>query len=154
LVKAFKEIEGLLIELSRTPRRLLRSERDKVIAGVIGGLGEYLNVDSNILRLLAVALFIVSPAVMVLLYLAAVFLIPRAGSDKPLISSIDLSKHSTLIIGLILFLIGAALLGPSAAATAYIILHPVEPLTTFQLAVSLILLIVGLIIMIIHLKKI
>jgi len=154
LVKAFKEIEGLLIELSKTPRRLLRSERDKVIAGVIGGLGEYLNVDSNILRLLAVAFFIVSPAVMVLLYLAAVFLIPRAGSDKPLISSIDLSKHSTLIIGLILFLIGAALLGPSAAATAYIILHPVEPLTTFQLAVSLILLIVGLIIMIIHLKKI
>jgi len=154
LVKAFKEIEGLLIELSKTPRRLLRSERDKVIAGVIGGLGEYLNIDSNILRLLAVALFIVSPAVMVLLYLAAVFLIPRAGSDKPLISSIDLSKHSTLIIGLILFLIGAALFGPSAAATAYIILHPVEPLTTFQLVVSLILLIVGLIIMIIHLKKI
>jgi len=82
-----------LIELSQTPRRLLRSERDKVIAGVIGGLGEYLNIDSNILRLLAVALFIVSPAVMALLYLAAVFLIPRAGSDKPLISSIDLSKH-------------------------------------------------------------
>jgi len=154
LVKAFKEIEGLLIELSRTRRRLLRSERDKVIAGVIGGLGEYLNIDSNILRLLAVALFIVSPAIMALLYLAAVFLIPRAGSDKPLISSIDLSKHSTLIIGLILFLIGAALLGPSAAATAYVILHPVEPLMTLQLVVSLILLIVGLIIMIIHLKKI
>ena len=154
MVKAFKEIEGLLIELSGTRRRLLRSERDKVIAGVIGGLGEYLNVDSNILRLLAVALFIVSPAIIALLYLAAVFLIPRAGSDKPLISSIDLSKHSTLIIGLILFLIGAALLGPSAAATAYVILHPVEPLMTFQLVVSLILLIVGLIIMITHLRKI
>jgi len=154
LVKAFKEIKGLLIELSRTPRRLLRSERDRVIAGVIGGLGEYLNIDSNILRLLAVALFIVSPAVMALLYLASVFLIPRAGSDKPLISSIDLSKHSTLIIGFILFLIGATLLGPSAAATAYVILHPIGPLMTFQLVVSLILLIVGLIIMITHLKKI
>ena len=78
MVEAFKEIGGLLVELSQTPRRLLRSERDKVIAGVIGGLGEYLNIDSNILRLLAVALFIVSPAVTALLYLAAVFLIPMA----------------------------------------------------------------------------
>ena len=92
------------MELSGVPRRLLRSERDRVIAGVIGGLGEYLNIDSNILRLLAVALFIVSPAIMALLYLAAVFLIPKAGGDKPLISFIDLSKHSTLIIGFILFL--------------------------------------------------
>jgi len=142
------------MELSGAPRRLLRSERDRVIAGVIGGLGEYLNIDSNILRLLAVALFIVSPAIMALLYLAAVFLIPKAGSDKPLISSIDLSKHSTLIIGFILFLIGVALLGPSAAATAYLFLHPVGPLAAFQLAVSLILLIAGLIIMIAHLKKI
>ena len=71
------------MELSGAPRRLLRSERDRVIAGVIGGLGEYLNIDLNILRLLAVALFIVSPAIMALLYLATVFLIPEAGSDKP-----------------------------------------------------------------------
>ncbi|HDJ66398.1 MAG TPA: PspC domain-containing protein [Nitrososphaeria archaeon] len=144
----------LLIELSRAPRRLLRSKKDRVIAGVIGGLGEYLNIDPNILRLLAVALFIVSPAVIALLYLAAVFLIPKSGSDKPLISSLDLSKHLTLIIGFILFLIGAILLGPSIIATAYVVLHPLRFVMVFQLVFSLILLIVGLIIMAIHLRKI
>jgi len=154
LVKAFKEMRRLSIELSRVPRRLLRSEKDKVIAGVIGGLGEYLNIDPNILRLLAVALFIVLPVVMAILYIVAVFLIPKAGSDKPLISSLNLSKHSTLIIGFILFLIGALLLGPSIIATTYIILHPLRFVTIFQFLVSLILLIAGLILMAIHLRKI
>jgi len=154
LVKAFKEMKRISIELSGVPRRLLRSEKDRIIAGVIGGLGEYLNIDPNILRLLAVVLFIVSPVAMAILYLAAVFLIPKAGSDKPLISSLNLSKHSTLIIGFILFLIGALLLGPSTIATAYTILHPLRFVMIFQLVVSLILLIAGLILMAIHLRKI
>jgi phage shock protein C len=35
-------------------RKLYRSNRDNYIGGVCGGLGEYLNIDSTIVRLVAV----------------------------------------------------------------------------------------------------
>jgi len=35
-------------------RRLYRSRRNRILAGVCGGLGEYLNIDPNIIRILAV----------------------------------------------------------------------------------------------------
>lgn len=35
-------------------RKLYRSEEDKVIAGVCGGIAEYFDIDSNIVRLLFV----------------------------------------------------------------------------------------------------
>lgn len=40
----------------RGPRGLRRSRRDRVVAGVCGGVGEYLGVDPVLLRLAAVAL--------------------------------------------------------------------------------------------------
>ncbi|MCS7138396.1 MAG: PspC domain-containing protein, partial [Candidatus Caldarchaeum sp.] len=42
-------------------RVLERSERNRVLGGVFGGLGEYLNVDPNILRLVGVVLLILAP---------------------------------------------------------------------------------------------
>lgn len=33
-------------------RRLYRSDRDKMICGVCGGIGEYLNIDPTLVRLL------------------------------------------------------------------------------------------------------
>ncbi|MEM4642945.1 MAG: PspC domain-containing protein, partial [Candidatus Caldarchaeum sp.] len=56
-----------------------RSDSKKVLAGVFGGLGEYLNVDPNLLRLVGVILLIVSPALMIVLYTFAALLIPRRG---------------------------------------------------------------------------
>ncbi|MCA9381478.1 PspC domain-containing protein [Candidatus Dojkabacteria bacterium] len=39
-------------------KKLYRSNKDRVIAGVCGGLGEYLNIDPVILRIIfAIALF-------------------------------------------------------------------------------------------------
>ena len=37
-------------------KKLYRSTRDKKIAGVCGGIAEYLDVDSTIVRLIAIAL--------------------------------------------------------------------------------------------------
>lgn len=37
-------------------KRLTRSQTDKMFAGVAGGLGEYLGIDSTLLRLIFVAL--------------------------------------------------------------------------------------------------
>ena len=36
------------------PKKLYKTEQDKVFCGVCGGIGEYLNLDPNVVRLLAV----------------------------------------------------------------------------------------------------
>jgi phage shock protein C len=40
-------------------KRLYRSRSDKMIAGVCGGLADYLGIDSTIVRLVFVALFLI-----------------------------------------------------------------------------------------------
>lgn len=44
-------------------KRLFRSETDRKIAGVVGGLAEYLNMDASLLRIITVLLFIFSTGV-------------------------------------------------------------------------------------------
>ena len=60
--------------------RLVRSETDKTIAGVCGGLAEYFGVDSTIVRLVTVILAVYPGAVIggVVVYLIAWFIIPTA----------------------------------------------------------------------------
>jgi phage shock protein PspC (stress-responsive transcriptional regulator) len=48
----------------KSVRRLLRSQKDKKLAGVCGGLGAYFDIDSNIVRVLFVILCI-PPATLV-----------------------------------------------------------------------------------------
>jgi phage shock protein C len=61
----------------RTGKRLFRSRRDRVVAGVAGGLAEYFAVDPVLLRVLMVALLIFTAIVpAVIFYIACIFLIP------------------------------------------------------------------------------
>ena len=61
-------------------KRLFRSETDRKIDGVVGGLAEYLNMDASLLRIITVLLFIFSTGVPVLLiYIVWVFLVPNEG---------------------------------------------------------------------------
>lgn len=60
------------------PRRLFRSRQDRVIAGVCGGLASYFRIDPVIVRVAAVALVFAGGAGL-LLYLAAVLLVPSEG---------------------------------------------------------------------------
>jgi phage shock protein PspC (stress-responsive transcriptional regulator) len=62
------------------PRRLLRSRSNRVIGGVCGGLGRYFNVDPILFRIGAIALALIGGAG-VLLYLAALLLIPNESAD-------------------------------------------------------------------------
>jgi len=67
----------------KEPKRIYRSEKDKMISGVCGGLGEYLNVDPTLIRLAWVAVTVftaVAPGV--LAYLIAAVIIPAA-PDNP-----------------------------------------------------------------------
>jgi phage shock protein C len=61
-------------------KRLARSQSDKRIAGVCGGLAEYFDVDPTMVRVAWVILSIVAGAVVfgVVAYVVAWFIIPRA----------------------------------------------------------------------------
>ncbi|MBV8296973.1 MAG: PspC domain-containing protein [Acidimicrobiia bacterium] len=63
------------------PRRLQRSRRDRVVAGVCGGLGEYFDVDPVIFRIAFVVLAFVGGAGF-LLYPAAWLLLPEEGHGR------------------------------------------------------------------------
>ncbi|MGI6103010.1 MAG: PspC domain-containing protein [Patescibacteria group bacterium] len=60
-------------------RRLFRSETNRILGGVAGGLGEYVNIDPTIIRILFV-LLAVSGGSGVLVYLILWILIPSEGN--------------------------------------------------------------------------
>lgn len=58
--------------------RLYKSEKDKIIAGVLGGLGEYFDTDPTLLRLGFLVVTIFTGFVPgIILYLLAALIIPR-----------------------------------------------------------------------------
>lgn len=57
-------------------KRLYRSRRDRKIAGICGGLAEYLGVDPVLMRVAWVIFAFLSAGVAVLLYLVLIFVIP------------------------------------------------------------------------------
>jgi phage shock protein PspC (stress-responsive transcriptional regulator) len=58
-------------------KRLYRSQEDKMLGGVCGGIAEYLNVDPTVIRLIWVLLTLVSFGAGVLGYLICWFIIPE-----------------------------------------------------------------------------
>jgi phage shock protein C len=63
-------------------RRLTRSRSDRWIAGVAGGLGEYLAVDPMLVRVAFFVLALASAGAAVLFYLLAAFIIPDANAGQ------------------------------------------------------------------------
>ena len=63
--------------MTKSPKRLFRSRTNKVLAGVCGGLGEYMNVDPVVIRLMWLLLVIATGFVPgVVVYVISIFLIP------------------------------------------------------------------------------
>lgn len=58
-------------------KELKRSATDCKIFGVCGGIGEYLGIDSNVIRLIWVAVSLFAGAGFIL-YIVAAFLMPKA----------------------------------------------------------------------------
>ena len=64
-----------------TVKRLYRSKKNKVFAGICGGVGEYFNVDPVLIRLIWVLVVIFTgffPGV--LAYIIAIFIVPEKRS--------------------------------------------------------------------------
>ncbi|MBN1886533.1 MAG: PspC domain-containing protein [Thermoflexales bacterium] len=64
-------------------RRLYRSSKDRMVAGVCGGLGEYLDIDPTLIRLLFVAAVLAGFGSGILLYLVLMIVMPL-GNGAPL----------------------------------------------------------------------
>lgn len=102
-------------------KRLYRSTRNRVIAGVCGGVGEYFSVDPVIVRIVAVVLFFMGGSGL-LAYIIAAIIIPNEPQIIPDIqapvpestSSISAPSHSAgqgaLFVGVLLTVLGVMFL--------------------------------------------
>jgi len=88
-------------------KKLYRSTKNSMIAGVCGGLGEYFNIDPTIVRLLAI-LLIFAQGIGILLYIIAWIIVPRAEAVEGKVVSEKEAESKKYLPGLIL--IGAGLL--------------------------------------------
>lgn len=61
--------------MNQEPKRLYKSRTNRVLCGVCGGLGEYLNVDPTILRLLLVLLAFTTTGIIA--YIVAAVIMPE-----------------------------------------------------------------------------
>lgn len=65
-------------------KKLYRSRTDRKVCGLMGGLGEYFNVDANVLRLLFIfACIFTGLFPFVIAYILACFFIPEAPDTSP-----------------------------------------------------------------------
>ena len=64
-------------------KRLYRSRKEKMLGGVCGGLGEHIDVDPTIIRLVWAVVTVLSVGMGVLIYLIAWIVIPELPEDTP-----------------------------------------------------------------------
>lgn len=62
--------------MTQKVKKLTRSKKNRIIAGICGGLGEYFNIDPNLFRIGFVILGL-SGAFGVVLYIVMLFIIPE-----------------------------------------------------------------------------
>lgn len=94
-----------------TANRLYRSRGDRKIAGVAGGLAEYLKIDPVLVRLGFVGLALLQ-GVGLLIYIVMAMVVPErpAGEEEPAGDAAVESRHSRNVIGYVLAGLGLLLL--------------------------------------------
>lgn len=71
-------------------KRLYRSQKNKVFAGVCGGLGDYLGIDPVVIRLLWVLISVFTGFVPgLVVYIIAIFVMPAANTSTSTTSTIN-----------------------------------------------------------------
>jgi phage shock protein C len=63
------------------PKRLIRPRNGRLVAGVCVGIADYLGIDATVVRLIFLALTLITAGVAVLVYLAGWVVIPEEGED-------------------------------------------------------------------------
>lgn len=72
-----KQLIKLPMRRRNRMKRLYRSNSDRMVAGVLGGIANYFNIDPTIVRLLLVILLIPSFFTLSILYIVAAAIIPN-----------------------------------------------------------------------------
>jgi phage shock protein C len=86
-------------------KKLYRSRRNSMIAGICGGLGEYLGVDPTIMRLAAV-LLIFADGIGLIAYIIAWIIVPRNPEMETEVVAPEKSELNRLLPGLALIIVG------------------------------------------------
>lgn len=71
--------------MSNDVKRLYRSRKDRMLGGICGGLAEYFNIDSTLIRVIAVVLLlltIIPFPITFVVYLLMWLIIPEAPADS------------------------------------------------------------------------
>lgn len=91
------------------PVKLYRSKQNRVIAGVCGGIAEYLNIDPLIIRIgwIATAFF---AGAGIIAYIAAIFIIPENSGQESEPRRGLLTSESSKQWGIVLIVVGSILL--------------------------------------------
>jgi phage shock protein C len=66
------------------PKKLYRSKKNRLLAGVCGGIGEYFGVDPNLVRLVWIVVCLIPGAGLagILVYILAALLLPEGDEDE------------------------------------------------------------------------
>ena len=102
-------------------KRLYRSRKNKVIAGVCGGIAEYFEVDPVLIRIIAI-LFLFTGGASLIAYIVGMIIMPKAPEEgrvpvEPAPTTEQQPENvgniGTLIVGIILILFGVIFIGNS-----------------------------------------
>jgi phage shock protein C len=67
---------------AKPPKRLIRTRDGRLVAGVCSGLAEYFGIDANVVRLIFLAVAVITFGVGALIYLAAWIVMPEEGETS------------------------------------------------------------------------
>jgi phage shock protein C len=87
-------------------KKLLRSKKSRMIAGVCGGFGEYFNIDPTIMRLVAVALIFASGAGLIAYIICWIIIPERKEEGAEVETPASYQSSAKLLPGLILIVVG------------------------------------------------
>lgn len=82
-------------------KRLTKSSRHRLVAGVLGGIAEYLGVDPNIIRLIFVVVLFLNFYAALALYVAAAILLPsetEGGATRMPVEKAVLAVAATIMV--------------------------------------------------------
>jgi phage shock protein C len=91
--------------MSTSPKRLYRSRTNRILAGVCGGIAEYLDIDPTLLRVIWVV-FTIFGGWGLILYIAAVIIMPLNPSTSPVSSTKTTDRAALTLIGLVFVVVG------------------------------------------------
>ena len=90
-------------------KKLYRSQTNRMIAGVCGGIAEYFSIDPNIVRLACVAISLLG-GFGILVYIASIFIVPNNPDQTPEENAERLIKDKYMFWGSLLIIVGLFLI--------------------------------------------